>query len=220
MKKRKIKLFASVASLAMVAAVMGVGVWAASSQTVNVTSEIKFESTSIAADINLAITGFENTDENIIDTTEGTGTYITGTAAKAYTNEAQVASFTTTDGADKANNAEVQIVLKDGGSDGLISTDAVITYTFSVTPTGDSKDIQYKVTVDNVHEKFDYKIDNGALNTNQEGFTTGTLVGEATSFDIVVTFTVDTVAQTTPFDQIALADLADISIALQAAPQA
>ena len=29
MKKRKIKLFASVASLAMVAAVMGVGVWAA-----------------------------------------------------------------------------------------------------------------------------------------------------------------------------------------------
>ncbi len=42
MKKRKIKLFASLTSLVLVVAVMAVGVWAASNATVNITGNVSY----------------------------------------------------------------------------------------------------------------------------------------------------------------------------------
>ena len=74
MKKRKVKLFASIASLGLVVAVMGVGVWAATQQAVKVSSQVSFTATSVAADITLQVhnnkdlvTGNPNTE------TGGTG---------------------------------------------------------------------------------------------------------------------------------------------------
>ena len=55
MKKRKVKLFASIASLGLVVAVMGVGVWAATQQAVRVSSQVSFTATSVAADITLQV---------------------------------------------------------------------------------------------------------------------------------------------------------------------
>ena len=55
MKKRKVKLFASIASLGLVVAVMGVGVWAATQQAVKVSSQVSFTATSVAADIKLSV---------------------------------------------------------------------------------------------------------------------------------------------------------------------
>lgn len=55
MKKRKVKLFASIASLGLVVAVMGVGVWAATQQAVKVSSQVSFTATSVAADITLQV---------------------------------------------------------------------------------------------------------------------------------------------------------------------
>lgn len=55
MKKRKVKLFASIASLGLVVAVMGVGVWAATQQAVKVSSQVSFTATSVAADITLSV---------------------------------------------------------------------------------------------------------------------------------------------------------------------
>ena len=69
MKKRKVKLFASIASLGLVVAVMGVGVWAATQQAVKVSSQVSFTATSVAADIKLSVnnavlpTGVEATSE-------------------------------------------------------------------------------------------------------------------------------------------------------------
>lgn len=48
MKRRKIKLFASVASFALVAAVMSFGVFAATSHTIGVTSQLGFSATGIS----------------------------------------------------------------------------------------------------------------------------------------------------------------------------
>ncbi|MBR2433276.1 MAG: hypothetical protein IKB21_01555, partial [Clostridia bacterium] len=68
MKKRKIKLFASVASLAMVAAVMGVGVWAATQQAVTVSSTVGFNATGIAGNVKFGAYG--NAIDKITKTTE------------------------------------------------------------------------------------------------------------------------------------------------------
>lgn len=67
MKKRKVKLFASIASLGLVVAVMGVGVWAATQQAVKVSSQVSFTATSVAADITLQV----HNNAQLIEDNEG-----------------------------------------------------------------------------------------------------------------------------------------------------
>ena len=142
MKKRKIKLFASVASLAMVAAVMGVGVWAASSQNVSVNSTVNFTATSIAADVTLAIS--HAGAEDIIDYASDTKGNQT---AKNYEGAGlQVATFTIEDQTE-TDAATVYINLQDANGDGYLTAGSQIIYTFTVNAAAGSADIFYKVTL-------------------------------------------------------------------------
>ena len=90
MKRRKIKLFASVASFALVAAVMSFGVFAATAHTVGVTSTVNFTATGISGSISGVVSN--NADENPTlayytsnNTVEGTAISFDGTIPEALT---------------------------------------------------------------------------------------------------------------------------------------
>lgn len=61
MNQRKMKLISSFAALALVFAVLAVGVWAAVSQTVNITTTVKFTATGVSGTISGTLTGLDNT---------------------------------------------------------------------------------------------------------------------------------------------------------------
>lgn len=61
MKQRKIKLLSSFASLLLIVAVMSIGVWATASQTVNVTTTVKFVATGVKGSILGTLTGLDGT---------------------------------------------------------------------------------------------------------------------------------------------------------------
>ena len=129
MKNKKFKLFASLTSLVMVVAVMAVGVWAATSATVNVTGTASFSATGIAG---------------TISATANDGAQINGK---------------TTDTLLTANMTDVEVTENatitysiNAGADSLIKADDVAANTFTViytiTNTG-STALKYTVTVDN-----------------------------------------------------------------------
>lgn len=60
MQRRKIKLFASIASLLLVTAVMAFGVYAAASQSVNVSTKVSFNATGVAGTITGTLTGLDS----------------------------------------------------------------------------------------------------------------------------------------------------------------
>ncbi|MFQ6749372.1 MAG: hypothetical protein ACLRFR_00840 [Clostridia bacterium] len=127
MKKRKIKLFASVASLAMVAAVMGVGVWAATTQSVTINSTVEFSATAILGTVTLYADG------------AATATATLGSDIKG---EAKAAEVLKIDELTEANGAQtakdVAITLADSNTDGYFDEqDGTITYTFTITNDGD-----------------------------------------------------------------------------------
>ena len=125
MKKRKVKLFASIASLAMVVAVMGVGVWAATQQNVNVNSTVSFQTTAIEATVALAIDG------DAVDTAATTAP------------EAIEITTATTNGTQDMN---VTVVLADSHEDGMFSyDDGTIIYTFTISNTSAAVDLNYQV---------------------------------------------------------------------------
>ena len=72
MKLRKIKLLSSIASVGMVMAVLGVGVWAAASQSVNVNTTVTFTATGVSGTITGTLTGLDNTTY-YYNTTNATG---------------------------------------------------------------------------------------------------------------------------------------------------
>ena len=55
--KKKAKLFTTIASLCMAVALMAFGVYAATNQTLNVTSSVSFESATVLVDIKGTVTG-------------------------------------------------------------------------------------------------------------------------------------------------------------------
>ncbi|MBR5226564.1 MAG: hypothetical protein IKV69_00655, partial [Clostridia bacterium] len=59
MKTRKIKLISSFVALTMVSAVLGVGVWAAASQSVNVRTSVTFTATAVSGTILGTLTGLD-----------------------------------------------------------------------------------------------------------------------------------------------------------------
>ena len=61
MKTRKIKLISSFVALSMVSAVLGVGVWAAASQSVNVRTSVTFTATAVSGTILGTLTGLDRT---------------------------------------------------------------------------------------------------------------------------------------------------------------
>lgn len=61
MKIRKLKLISSLASLVLVFAVLGVGVWAAASQTVTVRTTVSFVATGVSGTITGTLTGVGDT---------------------------------------------------------------------------------------------------------------------------------------------------------------
>ena len=134
MKKRKIKLFASVASLAMVAAVMGVGVWAATTQSVTINSTVQFSATAILGKVDLQAGG------------AALETASMGSDIK--TNKATVLEITELNAANGPQDAKnVSIKLADSNTDGYFDEqDGTITYTFTIKNTGDEA-LFYNVTV-------------------------------------------------------------------------
>lgn len=61
MNQRKLKLISSFAALALVFAVLAVGVWAAATQTVNITTTVKFTATGVSGTISGTLTGLDDT---------------------------------------------------------------------------------------------------------------------------------------------------------------
>ena len=61
MKTRKLKLISSIASLALVFAVLTIGVWATASQSVNVRTTVTFTAVGVSGTITGTLTGLDNT---------------------------------------------------------------------------------------------------------------------------------------------------------------
>lgn len=80
MKKRKIKLLASLTSLVLVVAVMAVGVWAASSATVKITGNVSYTA---SGNIKSTIILTENSEESTITPTVSGGSEGTKPVASA-----------------------------------------------------------------------------------------------------------------------------------------
>ena len=148
MKKRKIKLFASVASLAMVAAVMGVGVWAATTQSVNVTSTVQFSATGIEATVTL-------------DTITGTAATAALLGSNDFYGESTAQTIceitTATKNTDNLTDKEIAVTLHDISDDGFFGqadTDEAseaIVYTFTIT--NDSASIPMYVNVSSADDQ-------------------------------------------------------------------
>ena len=185
MKKRKVKLFASIASLAMVVAVMGVGVWAASQQAVGVTSQVSFTATSIAATVDFKVGGDGVATTNGATLTQAVK--IAGsdqTSADAYTNTLRIAEFGVETAKDTTRSHTVQVTAWDNGGDGYVDATDVVTYTFTITPaSGDAagSSIYYYIEVDS--ESTAYKHD---FTTGEQTNIEGTAISSATT--IIITF--------------------------------
>lgn len=142
MKKRKIKLFASVASLAMVAAVMGVGVWAATQQAVNVNSTVQFSASGLVGNLTLAVSGDSVTGATASTDSENVNTK---TNLDVKTAPKEIANFKLADTAGAQTGVNVALTLADVGGSGAATTpdgfysqhDGTITYTFQYTNTAE-----------------------------------------------------------------------------------
>ena len=85
---RKSKLFASLVSLALVVAVMAVGVWAATTQAVNVTTTVSFSATGVSGTISATLEGVATTQ--YYNSTNASG----GTAIEFSPSSSELADWT------------------------------------------------------------------------------------------------------------------------------
>ena len=164
MKKRKIKLFASVASLAMVAAVMGVGVWAATSQAIGVSSTVSFTGTNIDATITLAVEGKDAATAGMVNLP----------SAATWTFAAADSEVTTA----AVEKKSVDLTLIDANTNGLIDATSTLKYTFTFSDFEGT--IAYEITM--------------GTNGNSEFEAAPTLTGTVTTAapTIVITYTTAT----------------------------
>lgn len=216
MKKRKIKLFASVASLAMVAAVMGVGVWAASTQAVAVSTHVNFTSTAIAADIDLAITGFEwdkTADEGagaLSSTTMILGTSTIGGATSMTKDDLAVFGLE-----DKATTSptptDIVINLTDTDQNGVINAGSQIKYVFTINADADSKPIFFKAVSDYEGTDFKVKMAIGEAAATEVKEVLDNETGIAANGDETITIIYEAVDTITVLNNV---DLGDVTITL------
>lgn len=129
MKKRKIKLLASLTSLVLVVAVMAVGVWAASSAKVNITGNVSYTAT---GNIKSTITLTENSKASTITPTisEGEGTKPVASAGKLVFNGSEAADLTGT--FTLGSNGTITLPATEGQTDD-------VTYSYTITITNDYK---------------------------------------------------------------------------------
>ena len=200
MKKRKIKLFASVASLAMVAAVMGVGVWAASTQAVNVSSTVQFNATGIAAQVAFQASGNGLKAATLPSELTYVGAQDDATSADAKANKVILGEFGVADTTTAITNS-LHIQLQDADGDGFVNAAETVVYTFTITPDAAGVGIAYNVVVTNGNTSFDITA------TTCEAASTD-------AFDITVTFAPKEISQTIDGEGNKNVKLADIAISL------
>lgn len=180
MKKRKVKLFASIASLGLVVAVMGVGVWAATQQAVKVSSQVSFVATSVAADITLQVhnnTTLPNSSakgvNDIVELASLADPAETGDKYKYYEAKAlmdkdtldgkqqYVARFVN-DTAKTFYENRVYLKVADKDEDGYLNKGAEIVYEFKIKAHNTSAPIYYELTANLLHTQIpgtDYYLD-------------------------------------------------------------
>ena len=193
--KLKSKLIATIVSICAAIAVMGVGVWAATSSfTVTVTNNVNIEFTNLTGTVTVsatatlnggAVDGIENiTDREIYTAATSTNQAHTISSANTATNHTQWA------GADL-------LTTKDGGT-GYIdntTTEAKIQYVFTYTPTG-SGDAFTTVVINSTSEaktnggQIEYTYDISGLSTDVvKGTTYYAADDEAITVTITATYT-------------------------------
>ena len=122
MKKRKVKLLASIASLVLVFAVMSIGVWAAATQSVSVSTKVTFTATGVSGNISGTLTGLDSTTY-YYNSTNATG----GTAVE----------FTPSSAALPAWNLGAETALTINGTEGQ-AADIVYSFTIANSSTTDA----------------------------------------------------------------------------------
>ena len=160
MKKRKIKLLASLTSLVLVVAVMAVGVWAASSATVNITGNVSYTA---SGNIKSTITLKENSKASTITPTVsggGDGTKPAASAGQLVFKGSEEADLTGT------------FALGTAGTINLTATEgqtADVTYSYTITikndyttsDTASKKNLEVTVTEPTVGGNISISYDNG-----------------------------------------------------------
>ena len=121
MSNRKSKLFASLVSLALVIAVLAVGVWAATTQSINVTTTISFSATGVSGSISATLEGTASTQ--YYNSTNASG----GTAITFSPSSAELADWTL------GGTTPLAI----GATDG-VANDVVYTFTITNASTTDA----------------------------------------------------------------------------------
>ena len=182
MKKRKVKLFASIASLAMVVAVMGVGVWAATSQSVAINTTVGFQATAVSGTVSLAVEDNQtaaNDKNDIVKTAmlkkadsydhKNSAGETASFAIADYNDETGVSVLSTTTIADFEASDQVskfdydlKLTLEDKDGNGVLDEGAQVKYTFVITAdTGYTMD--YQITATNALDTvFDIAYSNAA----------------------------------------------------------
>ena len=140
MKNKKFKLFASLTSLVMVVAVMAVGVWAATSAKLTITTTASFSASGIDATVTLL--------------KEGT----TAKASKTSGSEAALSQdlvvIDNTLSASAVNeNLYIALPFTDGDGDGLLEATDTLTAKFKVAKGANGVDFKYTVTITDATEK-------------------------------------------------------------------
>lgn len=170
MNNRKSKLYASLVSLALVVAVMAVGVWAATTQSINVTTTISFSATGVSGTISATLEGTAATQ--YYNTTNAAG----GTAISFSPSSDELADWTL------GGTTPLAI----GSTDG-VANDVVYTFTITNSSTTDAMVVALNdLTVGNNLEIVSVTQD-GATVSGTTGNYAFTNIGASDDTQIVVT---------------------------------
>lgn len=189
MKKRKIKLLASLTSLVLVVAVMAVGVWAASSATVKITGNVSYTA---SGNIKSTITLQENSETSTITPTisEGEGTKPVATAGQLVFNGSEEADLTGT--FTLGTDGNITLTATEGQTgDVTYSYTITIKNDYTVEDTASKKNLKVTVTEPTENPNISISYDKGD-NTADWSDTDNTITiepGKTVSY--TVTFTTD-----------------------------
>ena len=174
MKKRKIKLISSVASLALVCAVLSVGVWATASQSVNVQTTVTFTAVGVSGSVTATLTGLDQTTY-YYNTTNAVG----GSAIAFTPKSTPLADWTlgTTD--------PLAIDTTDG-----VSSDIVYTFTITNTSTTDVMNAAISAVTIGTNLTLTSVTQDGAAITVADGVYTLTPVAVSDDTTLILTFNV------------------------------